>query len=87
MTAPFAKEQLELLSSTNPIYGSFADSTGRVQARGAGPFRRMADAARWVVTWPRRQAVLEELARLSDRELTDIGLDRGDLRSIFAHNR
>lgn len=83
MTAPLAKEQLKLLSSTNLTYGA-----APVQAsRGIGPVQFVVDAVRWVVTWPRRQAVLDELSRLTDRELTDIGLNRAELRSVFARAR
>jgi uncharacterized protein YjiS (DUF1127 family) len=32
----------------------------------------------------RRHSVINELDRLSDRELADIGLARGDIRSIFS---
>ncbi len=83
MTAPIAKEQLKLLSSTNLTYG-----TVPVQAsRATGLVRMVADAFRWVATWPRRQAVLDELSRLTDRELTDIGLNRAELRSVFSRAR
>lgn len=33
--------------------------------------------------WRRRQAVLQEMAMLSDRELADIGLTRADLPRVF----
>ncbi len=83
MTAPLAKEQLTLLSSTNLTYGN-----APVQAsRAIGLFGMVADAVRWVVTWPRRQAVLDELSRLTDRELTDIGLNRAELHSVFSRAR
>jgi uncharacterized protein YjiS (DUF1127 family) len=83
MTAPLAKEQLTLHSSTNLTYGA-----APVQAsRGIGPLQMVFDALRWVVTWPRRQAVMEELSRLSDRELADIGLNRAELRSVFVRAR
>ena len=83
MTAPLAKEQLTLLSSTNLTYGA-----APVQAsRGIGLFRSLADAVRWVATWPRRHAVMDELSRLTDRELSDIGLNRAELRSIYFRAR
>lgn len=79
MTAPFSKEQLQLLSPTNLTYG-----TAPVQAsRGLGLSQLAADAVRWVVTWPSRRATLDELSRLTDRELTDIGLSRAGLRDVF----
>lgn len=44
---------------------------------------RIGAAVTWLAGLPRRQAVLEDLGRLSDRELTDIGLSRSDLPRIF----
>ncbi|MDA8249526.1 MAG: DUF1127 domain-containing protein [Rhodospirillales bacterium] len=44
---------------------------------------RVRGALRWVAEMPRRRAVLEELTRLSDRELADIGMTRGDLPRVF----
>jgi uncharacterized protein YjiS (DUF1127 family) len=83
MTAPLAKEQLKLLSPINLTYGD-----APVQAsHGIGLFRLVVDAVRWVVTWPRRQAVLDELSRLTDRELNDIGLNRGEIRAVFSRPR
>jgi uncharacterized protein YjiS (DUF1127 family) len=35
------------------------------------------------VAWRRRQAVLQEMAMLSERELADIGLARTDLPRVF----
>lgn len=45
--------------------------------------RRIGQAVAWLAEVPRRHAVVEELGRLSDHELTDIGLNRGDLPRIF----
>jgi uncharacterized protein YjiS (DUF1127 family) len=41
-------------------------------------------AGRWLRDNSRRHSVINELDRLSDRELADIGLARGDIRSIFS---
>jgi uncharacterized protein YjiS (DUF1127 family) len=38
----------------------------------------------WLREASRRSAVINELDRLSDRELADIGITRGDIRSVFA---
>ena len=38
---------------------------------------------RWLRDTSRRNSVINELDRLSDRELADIGLSRGDIRSVF----
>jgi uncharacterized protein YjiS (DUF1127 family) len=55
--------------------------------RAAAPRRarpdRLVGAVRWLAEWPRRRAVMEELSSLSDHELADIGLTRGDLPRVF----
>lgn len=51
--------------------------------RPAGVGAKLVAAVRWFAELPRRQAVLEELSALSDRELSDIGLNRGDLPRVF----
>jgi uncharacterized protein YjiS (DUF1127 family) len=38
---------------------------------------------RAVTAYPRRRRVMDELAMLSDRELADIGLTRGDIPRVF----
>jgi uncharacterized protein YjiS (DUF1127 family) len=40
-------------------------------------------AAHWMRERSQRRQVINELDRLSDRELADIGLARGDIRSVF----
>ncbi len=44
---------------------------------------RLQSAIAWVAGLPRRRAVLDELGALSDHELADIGLVRGELRRVF----
>ncbi|MCB8875608.1 DUF1127 domain-containing protein [Acidisoma silvae] len=39
---------------------------------------------RWLRNVSRRNAVINELDRLSDRELADIGLNRSEIRSVFS---
>jgi len=51
--------------------------------RGAGLARRLGAAVAWLAGLPRRQAVMEELGRMSDHELADIGLARADLPRVF----
>jgi uncharacterized protein YjiS (DUF1127 family) len=45
--------------------------------------RALASVARFIVTYPQRRAVFEQLNALSDRELADIGLARSDLAHVF----
>ena len=49
-------------------------------ARMGAPVSRF---GRWLRDTSRRNAVVNELDRLSDRELADIGLSRGEIRSVF----
>lgn len=53
---------------------------GRLSRFGA-PVLRM---GQWVRDLGRRNAVINELDRLSDRELADIGLNRSEIRTIFS---
>ncbi len=44
---------------------------------------RLAALVQTVAEFPRRRAALNELSALSDHELSDIGLSRGDLPRVF----
>lgn len=57
-------------------------SYGAVRAR-AGLRDRLASAVQWLAEQPRRRAVINELGALTDHELADIGLARGDLARVF----
>jgi uncharacterized protein YjiS (DUF1127 family) len=48
-----------------------------------GFFRALRSIASFIITYPERRAVFEHLNALSDRELADIGLTRGDLARVF----
>lgn len=76
MTAHVAKNGMTFL----PAGGSRATTAPRAQRRLAGS---LTAAVRWLAEMPKRRAVLDELDRLSDRELSDIGLTRGDLPRVF----
>ncbi len=39
-----------------------------------------------LANWPRRQQAYDELRSLTDRELADIGLTRGDIPRVFEPN-
>ena len=88
MNAPLAKEQIALLMSDSLTYrssvvegtdGTIADArpAPRSLAQRIGSFFNA------LIAMPRRRAVLDELASLSDRELADIGLNRGELSRVF----
>lgn len=89
MNAPLAKEQIALLMSDSLTYrlspvqgtdGTVAEARRSAVARLA---RRIADAVAYLVALPRRRAVIDELAQLTDRELADIGLSRAELTKVF----
>ena len=89
MNAPLAKEQIQLLMSDSLTYRSPA-GTGLDGADKASRPRRFAGFGQWInravatiAAIPHRQAVLAELSRMSDRQLADIGLNRGELTQVF----
>jgi uncharacterized protein YjiS (DUF1127 family) len=49
----------------------------------SGIGRTIAAVATAVVTWPDRRRTYENLRRLTDRELADIGLTRGEISRVF----
>lgn len=67
-------------SSATPAPQGFASQISRIGA----PVSRL---GQWVRDIGRRSAVINELDRLSDRELADIGLNRSEIRSIFSMTR
>ncbi len=67
---------------------SFVSTSSARLARGSAPrFSRIgapfARVGRWLRDMNYRNAVMNELDSLSDRELADIGLARGDIPSVF----
>ena len=53
------------------------------EPEGRGFFARLGAFMHWLADLPHRQAVMDELASLSDHELADIGLTRSDLPRVF----
>ena len=85
MSAPLAKHRLVSMSSPSLSQGgSLSHGASPVQQRrGNSFFHRLANSLRWVAEYPRRLSVINELQRLTDRELTDIGLTRAEVRNVF----
>ncbi len=82
MNAHVSKEQIALLMPNSLSH--YADEPRFDDAsREGGIFARIAAGLSWIINLPRRQAVLAELAQLSDHELTDIGLNRNELSRVF----
>ena len=89
MTAPIAREHLALIASPNISYPNLnlPATDGTVAEPRPSAFSlfaaRCARALTALAELPRRRAVLDELAMLSDRELADIGLSRAELGRVF----
>ncbi len=93
MNAPLAKEQIALLMSDSLTYrspvvegtdGTITDA--RPAPRSLAPrslAQRIGSFVSGLLAVSRRRAVLDELSSLSDRELADIGLNRGELSRVF----
>jgi uncharacterized protein YjiS (DUF1127 family) len=90
MSAPLAKTDFVFKLTTSQSYIDDAyDPTPLPAAQRAprGLLRQIGDGvaflARSVKSWAARQATLSEMSLMSDRELADIGLTRGDLPRVF----
>ena len=88
MNAPLAKEQIALLMSDSltyrtPVVQGTDGTLVTPQPSGRGLMARMRAAIAHLKELPRRRAVLDELSLLTDRELADLGLNRGELGRVF----
>jgi uncharacterized protein YjiS (DUF1127 family) len=79
MSARFAKDQMSFVM---PSSFSTAQTVWAAR-RPAGLASRIAAMVQWLAELPRRRAVIEELSALSDHELADIGLTRGEVGRVF----
>jgi uncharacterized protein YjiS (DUF1127 family) len=78
----------KLATSQSYIDGNYdATPLPAAQAAPRGLLRRIGDGLAFVAqsikTWSARQATLSEMSLMSDRELADIGLSRGDVPRVF----
>ena len=74
------KDRATFSLDTDSTYdGEPARSSGRKHGLRAGSARLLANVAEW----QRRRAVMQEMAMMTDRELSDIGLSRADLATVF----
>jgi|SRR5215469_14928439 len=84
MSAHFAKDQLAFsLGNVSYIGPYYEDVAERPVAAPSGFGAWIAARAHAVWAWFEKQIVLRELEDMSDRELSDIGLSRGDVRRVF----
>ncbi len=74
MNAYVSKEELALLPANRISYPEhYADAKQQARTSLSG----------WIGAWLARRRTAAELSRLSDRELSDIGLSRAELGSVF----
>ena len=59
-----------------------AIDTNRIHHGGTGPFGLFSKLREAVLSWNDARITKNALARLTDRELDDIGLNRGDIEAI-----
>jgi uncharacterized protein YjiS (DUF1127 family) len=88
MNAPLNKSELrfvlpESLSFSRDIQEGYRTAAEARLAHSQALARRFGDALAKVVAYFRRGEVLGELNAMSDRELADIGLSRGNLTRVF----
>lgn len=72
---------------TTMSYSNTAVKRPTGTSRPSGLGAAFAKALRFVASIPSRQAVKNELSRLSDRELADIGLSRSEISHVFSRAR
>jgi uncharacterized protein YjiS (DUF1127 family) len=78
MTAPITKDQLAFsLGNLSYIDASYDEQ----QAAPPAPSKHSVFA--WLRQWRQRRQMMAQLALMSDRELSDIGLSRSDLPRLF----
>jgi uncharacterized protein YjiS (DUF1127 family) len=86
MRAPTANDQFGGFSLGNLSYigPSYEEADAPVvKPEGHGLTGWMHTLAHRFANWQRRRAVLQEMALMTDHELTDIGLTRADLPRVF----
>jgi uncharacterized protein YjiS (DUF1127 family) len=85
MNAPTAKDQFSFsLGNVSYIGPAYEDAqTPSVKPRPSGVGQWFAAFVAAVSAWRQRQAVLQEMQLMTDRELSDIGLSRADLGRVF----
>ena len=83
--AHVSKEEIALLipNTLSHYFKDEVDYMPKVEEEGVHLFARIGAAFRWIAELPRRRAVMDELASLSEHELADIGLTRSDLPHVF----
>src|SRR5262249_28952406 len=85
MNAPLTKDQFQFsLGNLSYISPAYEEAPGLVVKPGKRGVASLVEGlvAR-IVEWRRRRQAIEEMAMMTDRELSDIGLSRSDLARVF----
>jgi uncharacterized protein YjiS (DUF1127 family) len=88
MNAPLNKSELKFvfpnsLSFTHDVEEGYRNAAEARLDFNRALARRLGDVLAKVVAYFRRGEVMTELSSMSDRELADIGLSRGNLTRVF----
>jgi uncharacterized protein YjiS (DUF1127 family) len=85
MSAPITKDQLTFalgnLTYVDTTYDEAPVSVVKPHGHGIGSW--LAGRLAALSEWHRRRGVMQEMALMTDRELSDIGLSRSDLVRVF----
>jgi uncharacterized protein YjiS (DUF1127 family) len=83
MSAPIAKSQLNFeLPQLSYVDASLEEANLRAPAPPRKPNGLVAALVAAFRTWQDKRAALFELDQMTDRELADIGLNRGDIHRV-----
>jgi uncharacterized protein YjiS (DUF1127 family) len=85
MNVHVTKEEVEfhLPTMMTHYFQDEPECAPRIEERRPGLFARLKAGLCWITEIRKRQAAIEELNRLSDRDLADIGVSRADLPRLF----
>jgi uncharacterized protein YjiS (DUF1127 family) len=85
MNAYAGKDEIAIQrsDSLSHYFKDAADTMPQPEPEASHFFARLGKFMHWLAEFPKRQAVMDELASLSDHELSDIGLTRSDLPRVF----
>ena len=84
MNASVARDQLSFsLGNLSYIGPSYEELTAPVEEPSGGFGAWIARLSATLAEWRHRRVVMQELAMMSDRDLSDIGLSRSDIVRVF----
>ena len=84
MNAPLTRDQLSFsLGNLSYIGPSYEETPALEGPSKEGLGARVSRLLAALTEWRRRRVVMQELAMMSDRDLSDIGLTRSDIGRVF----